>query len=126
MGNETNRPGLIERVIAMVTALALAAMVVLVCGLVVLRELPVTWIAPALAESQKNILARYTYVSQLLPVMLCWITFLGAVLADRRGEHLGNDVLVDRLPDRHRRAVRLAGRFCWVAFFAVVAVLGLS
>jgi len=126
MADQTDQPGLVARLVEVATAAALVLMVLLICGLVALREVGVERILPGVADVQTRILARYTYVSQLLPVMLCWMTFLGAMLADRRGEHLGNDVLVDRLPDHHRRAVRLAGRFCWVAFFAVVAVLGLG
>ncbi len=126
MPNSTDRAGPLDRVVEVLTAVALASMVLLVCGLVALRELRLDWVLPRVTEIQDRVLDRYTYVSQLLPVMLCWLTFLGAMLADRRGEHLGNDVLIDRLGDRPRRAVRLSGRFLWVAFFAVLTVLGIG
>lgn len=126
MSDTPDRPGPVVRAIEVLTAVGLAAMVLLVCGLVALREVRLDVLLPGAAEVQGRILARYTYVSQLLPVMLCWMTFLGLVLADRRGEHLGNDALVNRLPDRVKRGVRLTGRFLWVAFFAVVTVLGIG
>jgi TRAP-type C4-dicarboxylate transport system permease small subunit len=126
VADDPDHPGIVVRLVEGVTATALVLMVLLVCGLVGLRELRVERLVPGVGELQERILARYTYVSQLLPAMLSWLTFLGAVLADRRGEHLGNDVLVDRLPERPRQTVRRVGRFVWVAFFAVVAVLGLG
>ncbi len=126
MADQTDRPGPVVRIIEIMTAAGLASMVLLVCVLVVLRGIRVEGHLPAVASLQNRILARYTYVYQLLPVMLYWMTFLGAVLADRRRQHLGNDVLVGRLPDRFAGPVRLAMRFCWVAFFAVVAVLGVG
>ncbi|MBN1341290.1 MAG: TRAP transporter small permease subunit [Phycisphaerae bacterium] len=126
MTDPTERASWPERIIRLTTAVALAAMVVLICGLVALREVQLGRIWPAAGDLQKRVLTRYTYVSQLLPVVLCWMTFLGAVLADRRGEHMGNDVFVSRLPNRPRRLIRLSGRFLWVAFFAVLAVLGIA
>jgi len=126
MSDSTDRPGLVTRLVEAITITVLALMVVLICGLVVLRGVPVERVSPAVDDLRDRILSRYTYVSRLLPVMLCWLTFLGAFLADRRGEHLGNDVLVGRLGDGAKRLVRRACRFVWAAFFAVVAVLGVG
>ena len=124
MSDPTDRSGVVPRMVEAITAAALVLMVVLICGLVVLRGMPLGRLLPAVDDLRERILSRYTYVSRLLPVMLCWLTFLGALLADRRGEHLGNDVLVGRLPDGPQRLARRACRFVWAAFFAVVAVLG--
>ena len=126
MADQTDRPGPVVRIIEIATAAALASMVLLVCVLVLLRGIRVEGHFPTVASLQNRVLARYTYVYQLLPVMLYWMTFLGALLADRRRQHLGNDVLVGRLPDRFAGPVRLAMRFVWVAFFAVVTVLGVG
>ncbi len=116
----------IVRGVEAVTTVALAVMVVLVCGLVGLRGLPAEHISPGAADLKRQVLSRYTSVSQLLPVMLCWLTFLGVMLADRRGEHLGNDILLGLLPERPRRVVRLAVRCVWIAFFALLTVLGFA
>jgi TRAP-type C4-dicarboxylate transport system permease small subunit len=77
-----------------VLATALASMVVLIFGNVVLRY----GFGSGLAFSEE--LARYGFI---------WMTFLGAVAALREGEHLGMQGVVARLPR--------SGRICcfWVS-----------
>jgi TRAP-type C4-dicarboxylate transport system permease small subunit len=72
-----------------VIAVALAAMVVLVFGNVVLRYVFDTGIT--VSEE----LSRWLFV---------WVTFLGSIIAMREHAHLGTDALVRRLPRRGRLA----------------------
>lgn len=81
---------LLERLIA----LALAIMVVLVFGNVVLRYAFDTGITVSEEVS------RWLFV---------WLTFLGAIVALKEHGHLGTDLLVSRLPVRGRRACLVAG-----------------
>ncbi len=126
MPSPFNPDSRVARAVELITVLALGMMVLLVCGLVGLREFPAERISPGTADLKRQVLSKYTFVSQLLPVMLCWLTFLGAMLADRRGEHLGNDILVSLLPDAPRRVVRILVRVVWIGFFAMLTVLGIG
>jgi TRAP-type C4-dicarboxylate transport system permease small subunit len=81
-----------------VIAVALAAMVVLVFGNVVLRYVFDTGIT--VSEE----LSRWLFV---------WVTFLGSIIAMREHAHLGTDALVRRLP----RGGRMA---CLVLAYAVM------
>lgn len=88
------------------TALALAAMVLLVFGNVVLRYA----FNSSIIVSEE--LSRWLFV---------WITFLGAVIALREHGHLGTDVLVSRLPPAGKKACLVAGHLvmlyiCWLIF----------
>lgn len=71
---------------------ALAAMVVMVFGNVVLRY----GFNSGVSISEE--LSRWLFV---------WITFAGAVVAVRRNAHLGTDVVVKRLPPAARKGCRL-------------------
>ncbi|MBV7431349.1 MULTISPECIES: TRAP transporter small permease [unclassified Acidovorax] len=82
------------RAINLLIALALAAMVVLVFGNVVLRYV----FNSGIAVSEE--LSRWLFV---------WITFLGAVAAIKENAHLGTDMLVSRLSVRGKRACMALG-----------------
>lgn len=82
------------RAINLLIALALAAMVVLVFGNVVLRYV----FNSGIAVSEE--LSRWLFV---------WITFLGAVAAIKENAHLGTDMLVSRLPVRGKKACMALG-----------------
>lgn len=73
------------RVLKVVVALCLAAMVVLVFTNVVLRYV----FNSGIATSEE--LSRW---------LLVWLTFLGAIVALRQHAHLGVDTLVKALPPR--------------------------
>ncbi|PZW44925.1 TRAP-type C4-dicarboxylate transport system permease small subunit [Humitalea rosea] len=73
-------------------ALALAAMVVMVFGNVVLRYV----FDSGITVSEE--LSRFLFV---------WITFIGAVVVMRRGGHLGFDLVVRMLPGVGRQACRI-------------------
>lgn len=82
------------RLLERLMALALAAMVVLVFGNVVLRYAFNTGIA--MSEE----ISRWLFV---------WLTFLGAIVALKEHGHLGTDLLVARLPARGKRFCLVAG-----------------
>ena len=86
-------------------ALMLAAMVVLVFGNVVLRY----GFDSGITVSEE--IARWLFV---------WLTFMGALVALHREEHLGSDFLVSHLGPRGRQACRVLGQ---LAMLGVCAIL---
>ncbi|MET1030502.1 TRAP transporter small permease, partial [Domibacillus tundrae] len=79
-----------ENTLNIFMAVALAVMVVLVFGNVVLRyafNSGITW---------SEEMSRYLFI---------WLTFLGAIGAFKNKEHLGVDMLVKRLPNKMKRLV---------------------
>lgn len=80
----------LENTLNIIMALALAVMVVLVFGNVVLRYLfnsGITW---------SEEMSRYLFI---------WLTFLGAIGAFKNKEHLGVDMLIKRLPTKMKKVV---------------------
>jgi TRAP-type C4-dicarboxylate transport system permease small subunit len=87
-------------------AAALAVMVVLVFGNVVMRYA----FNSGLTLSEE--LSRWLFV---------WVTFLGAIVALNDGAHLGTDMLVSRLSVRGKKSCLLIGLLlmlfvCWLMF----------
>jgi TRAP-type transport system small permease protein len=82
------------RAIDLLIAAALAVMVVLVFGNVVLRYV----FNSGIAVSEE--VARWLFV---------WLCFMGAVVAMREGAHLGTDMLVSRLPVAGKKACMVLG-----------------
>lgn len=82
------------RAIDVLIAAALAVMVVLVFGNVVLRYV----FNSGIAVSEE--VSRWLFV---------WLCFLGAVTALKEGGHLGTDMLVSRLPVAGKKACMLLG-----------------
>lgn len=82
------------RAIDLLIAAALAVMVVLVFGNVVLRYV----FNSGIAVSEE--VARWLFV---------WLCFLGAVAALKEGGHLGTDMLVSRLPLAGKKACMVLG-----------------
>jgi TRAP-type transport system small permease protein len=78
----------VERVVQLLMALALAIMVVLVFGNVVLRYVFHSGIA---------------WAEEISRLMFVWLIFLGAILALRQHAHLGVELLQARLPASMRR-----------------------
>ena len=99
-----NRVG---RVIDILLAMALAIMVVLVFGNVVLRY----GFNSGITTSEE--LSRWLFV---------WLTFLGAIVAMKDGAHLGTDALVSRLPLRGKQVFFVLSHglmlyACWLLFW---------
>ena len=88
------------RLLEALIALALAAMVIMVFGNVVLRYA----FNSGITVSEE--LARWCFV---------WLTFLGALVGLRERAHLGTDVLVSRLGPRGRRACLALGQALMLA-----------
>jgi TRAP-type C4-dicarboxylate transport system permease small subunit len=86
--------GQVCKVFESLIALCLAVMVVLVFGNVVLRY----GFDSSIAMSEE--VSRWLFV---------WVTFLGAVVALYRHEHLGVDMVVDRLPVLGRKICLVLG-----------------
>lgn len=83
------------RLLDMLTALALAIMVVLVFGNVVLRY----GFDSGITVSEE--LSRWLFV---------WVTFLGAIVALKEHGHLGSDMLVSRLPKNGKKVCLVVGQ----------------
>ena len=99
------------RLLEVVIALLLAAMVLLVFGNVVLRY----GFNSGITVSEE--LSRWLFV---------WMTFLGAVVALHKHAHLGTDVVVSRLGPTGRRVCLVAGRVLmlyatWLLFWGSLA-----
>ena len=102
--NSLNRLGV---VIDTLLAAALAIMVVLVFGNVVLRY----GFNSGITTSEE--LSRWLFV---------WLTFLGAIVAMKDGAHLGTDALVSRLPLRGKQVFFVLSHglmlyACWLLFW---------
>ena len=94
------------QVLSVLIATALAVMVVLVFGNVVMRYA----FNSGLTVSEE--LSRWLFV---------WVTFLGAIVAMNDGAHLGTDMLVSRLSARGKKSCLLIGLLlmlfvCWLMF----------
>lgn len=94
------------RVLNLLIALALAVMVALVFGNVVLRYV----FNSGIAVSEE--LARWLFI---------WITFLGGIAAIHENAHLGTDMLTSRLSARGRKACYVIGHvimiyLTWLCF----------
>jgi len=94
------------RLLDFLMALALAVMVVLVFGNVVLRYA----FNSGITVSEE--VSRWLFV---------WLTFLGAIVAMKEHGHLGVDMLVSRLPDWGKKVCVVVGQLlmlwvCWLLF----------
>ncbi|QHJ00488.1 TRAP transporter small permease subunit [Xylophilus rhododendri] len=99
------------RLLDFLMAAALAVMVVLVFGNVVLRYA----FNSGITVSEE--LSRWLFV---------WLTFLGAVVAMKDHGHLGVDMLVSRLPDAGKKVCVVVGQLlmlwvCWLLFMGSLA-----
>jgi TRAP-type C4-dicarboxylate transport system permease small subunit len=68
--------------------------------------------------------ASLSWYDELVGYLLVWLTFLGAVLAQSHGQHIGIGDLVERAPERARRALSLASHLVLVAVHLVLLVYG--
>ncbi|OLN23057.1 C4-dicarboxylate ABC transporter permease [Domibacillus antri] len=97
---------LLENTLNIIMASALAIMVVLVFGNVVLRYFfnsGITW---------SEEISRYLFV---------WLTFLGAIGAFKNKDHLGVDMLVRRLPNKMKKVVLVISEL--LMLFVLILVL---
>jgi TRAP-type transport system small permease protein len=77
-----------------------------------------------------EVILRYLFAEslpwydELVGYLLVWLTFLGAVLAQSHGQHIGIEDLVARAPEGARRALSLASHLVLVAVHLVLLVYG--
>jgi C4-dicarboxylate transporter DctQ subunit len=64
------------------------------------------------------------WVEEVVRFALVWVTFVGAYLAMRRGQHIAVDVVHQRLGPAGRRAADAAGQLLLGGFFVVLAWYG--
>jgi len=57
---------------------------------------------------------------EMAPFVLAWITFIGAVLALRNGEHISFDVIVDRISGKLRISVLIFRDLIGIIFYSVL------
>lgn len=93
------------RVLEGVIALALALMVVLVFGNVVLRY---------------GFNSGITVSEELSRWLFIWSTFLGALVALREHGHLGVDMVVGRLPDAGKKACLVVGQLLMLVILGML------
>ncbi len=94
------------KLLSLMIAAALAVMVVLVFGNVIMRY----GFNSGITVSEE--LSRWLFV---------WLTFLGAIVAMKDGAHLGSDTLVSRMPVPVKKLFFVAGHLlmlfvCWLLF----------
>jgi C4-dicarboxylate transporter DctQ subunit len=68
--------------------------------------------------------ASLSWYDELVGYLLVWLTFLGAVLAQSHGQHIGIGDLVERAPERARRTLALASHLVLIAVHLVLLVYG--
>ncbi|HSF14514.1 MAG TPA: TRAP transporter small permease [Vicinamibacteria bacterium] len=68
--------------------------------------------------------SSFGWYDEFVGYLLVWLTFLGAVLAQSQGQHIGIENLLDSAPDRLRFALRLANHAILVAIHLVLLVYG--
>jgi TRAP-type transport system small permease protein len=96
----------LENSLNIVMAAALAIMVILVFGNVVLRyffNTGITW---------SEEVSRYLFI---------WLTFLGAIGAFKNKDHLGVDMLIKRLPNKMKKVVLIISEL--LMLFVLILIL---
>lgn len=79
---------LLDRLVALISALLVAGTTVLTCVSVFMRYV---------------MNSSLPWAIEISGFLLVWISFFGAYLAFRQRQHLGVDILIDKLPERFRR-----------------------
>ncbi|MGH9319990.1 MAG: TRAP transporter small permease [Vicinamibacteria bacterium] len=68
--------------------------------------------------------ASLTWYDEFVGYLLVWVTFLGAVLAQSHGQHIGVENFVTSRSERTKRALRLTNHFILVAIHVVLLIYG--
>lgn len=68
--------------------------------------------------------ASLSWYDELVGYLLVWLTFLGAVLAQSHGQHIGIGDLVERAPEGIRRPMELSAHLVLVAVHLVLLIYG--
>src|SRR4051794_4171257 len=67
---------------------------------------------------------NFGWAQELCIIMFVWMAKFGAAYGVRTGIHVGVDVLINRLGDRHRAAFIVFGLLAGATFTAIVGTLG--
>jgi len=65
------------------------------------------------------------WYDEVASVLLAWLTFYGAALASVKRAHIGCPEVVDKLPWKARRLVNIVAQLLVIAFFLLLAAVGL-
>ena len=65
-----------------------------------------------------------TWYDEIASVLLAWLTFYGSALASVKRAHIGCPELVDALPWRARRIMSIIAQLIVIAFFVLLAGVG--
>ncbi|MCB1421898.1 MAG: TRAP transporter small permease [Nitratireductor sp.] len=96
----------------------------------VIKALTVAMIATLLGLMIVEVVMRYVFLSSLIwaeeacRYLLIWSSFLAAVLAYERGELANVELFRQRLPEKARLMVMIAGNALCIAFLAVLVWYG--
>lgn len=66
------------------------------------------------------------WYDEVATVLLAWLTYYGSALASVRRAHIGCPELVDALPWGARRMLNIVAQLIVIAFFALLALVGVS
>lgn len=95
----------------------------------VLRCLVAALVAGIVAATTWQILGRALnrsplWTSEVVTILLVWLTFLGAALATRLGGHIHVDTFVNKLPSKVQFWVRTTGLGLVIVFLVIVFLAG--
>lgn len=79
-----------------------------------------------LAVVYRKFNAPFIWYDEVASILLAWITYYGSALAALKRAHIGVPGLVDSLPPNLRLAAALFGEACVIAFFLLLAYVGVS
>jgi TRAP-type C4-dicarboxylate transport system permease small subunit len=102
---------IVDKVFYWLSVLTLSGMTILIVIQVILRfvfNAPLAWTEE---------LARYLFI---------WMTFVVGVVAARRGQHIGVELLVNMLPSAGRKAIGVFSNLVTTAFFGVISYYCIS
>ena len=68
--------------------------------------------------------ASLTWYDEVASILLAWLTFYGSALASVKRAHIGCPELVERMPWHVRRVVNIVAQVLVIAFFALLAAVG--
>jgi TRAP-type C4-dicarboxylate transport system permease small subunit len=70
--------------------------------------------------------AALVWYDEVASILLAWITYYGSALAALRGAHIGVPTVIEALPARWRVGATLLAEALVIAFFVLLAWVGLS
>ena len=76
--------------------------------------------------SRYVLFSTFTWYDEIARACFVWVVFLGGAVGVKRGAHFGLHLLIDRLPQRSRRAAALATPLAIIAFSGALVVQGME